>query len=777
MLSQMIKAKNVRQTVFLWASLLLSASALAQLPLPGTAQNAAPLAVESGLPEQRAKAESQLAETLRQRQADAPGSREIASAEAVRAADRQRQLDRLAYLQNEKIKKLDELATLQKAPPLLPANMPVVQALGDTPPYSVTAVDAVRDELDGLKENLEGLLAGLQTRALEKQALLEQKRRADEAVRLSNDRLALARGETNKAQEKWSQEEAELRQRIAESDLSLLSIDEDLLRLKVDLLRAQSDALDELVTRVRALQELSEEELDAQRARMRALRSRLADETGKADQRRIKHQEEQARLLAKAAGEGRDVSQYESRLALLDQALLTDGVVRDGLNGLETIAQITVEAWEKRYLIVSSAAAEQRHLALASLSKLHQGLLTSKRGLQEKRSVAQGAVREQETRLANISPESAEQRQAKELLGLLQERATMYERLDLAASRLERQLARWNADFSQVGTASVGGQAKQLGQQTVSLLRAFWHYELFAVEDVSDVDGRKVVVNYGVTIGKSVGALLLFVLGYWLFSKLVQWLQIILVRRFGFSDQLASVIRRWVMILLAMVLIVSVLNLARIPLTVFAFLGGALAIGVGFGTQTIIKNFISGIIILFERKIRVGDIIELGGMAGHVTAVDLRATTVRGFDGVEALIPNSNFLESQVVNWTYSNHQIRRELRIGVAYGTASRVAEALLLKAAIEHPQLLVTPAPEVFFEDFADSALLMVLVYWVELGPNMVARRVDSELRHTIYRALSEAGIAIPFPQRDLHLDLTLPLPVSVVAASDGDPPRLKD
>jgi hypothetical protein len=110
-------------------------------------------------------------------------------------------------------------------------------------------------------------------------------------------------------------------------------------------------------------------------------------------------------------------------------------------------------------------------------------------------------------------------------------------------------------------------------------------------------------------------------------------------------------------------LVVFILNLARIPLTVFAFPGGALAIGIGFGTQTIIKNVISGIIILFERKIRVGDIIALGGMTGHVIAVDLRASTVRGFDGVEALVPNSSFLENQVVNWTYSNPRIRREIR------------------------------------------------------------------------------------------------------------------
>lgn len=97
-----------------------------------------------------------------------------------------------------------------------------------------------------------------------------------------------------------------------------------------------------------------------------------------------------------------------------------------------------------------------------------------------------------------------------------------------------------------------------------------------------------------------------------------------------------------------------------------------------------------------------------------------------------------------------------------MAYGSDSEVTTQLLIKAACDHQKVLKTPAPEVYFEDFADSALLMVLIYWVELGPGTVARRVDSDLRHTIYRRLAEAGIAIPFPQRDVHLDWARPVPV---------------
>ena len=272
------------------------------------------------------------------------------------------------------------------------------------------------------------------------------------------------------------------------------------------------------------------------------------------------------------------------------------------------------------------------------------------------------------------------------------------------------------------------------------------------------------------TVDKSVGAFLLFVFGYWILLRLSRVAQGVLVRRFGVEARLAQVVRRWLVILLAIILIVLVLNLARIPLTVFAFMGGALAIGVGFGTQTIIKNLISGIIILFERKIRVGDIVNIGETTGNVVAVDLRATTISGFDGVEALVPNSTFLENTVVNWTYSSPSIRREIRIGVAYGSDTRLAASILAQCAREHAHVLSDPIPEVFFEDYGDSALVFVLVYWVKLGLQVGPRRVDSDLRHAIGDRFAEAGIGVPFPQRDIRLEVNGPLPVQISRGTAG-------
>ena len=157
------------------------------------------------------------------------------------------------------------------------------------------------------------------------------------------------------------------------------------------------------------------------------------------------------------------------------------------------------------------------------------------------------------------------------------------------------------------------------------------------------------------TVGKSVGVLILFGprgLGSPGGSRSA--LLASLVRHTRVSAQFAKVLYRWIMWLLGLVVLIAVLKLARVPLTAFAFLGGALAIGVGFGTQNIIKNLISGMIILFERKLRVGDIVTIGSLSGTVAAVDLRATTVHSTASTSSFL-NSNLLENQVSNWTYLN--------------------------------------------------------------------------------------------------------------------------
>ncbi|MCB1133754.1 MAG: mechanosensitive ion channel, partial [Verrucomicrobiae bacterium] len=257
-------------------------------------------------------------------------------------------------------------------------------------------------------------------------------------------------------------------------------------------------------------------------------------------------------------------------------------------------------------------------------------------------------------------------------------------------------------------------------------------------------------------------AILFFVICYWIAARFADRIQKTLVGHKKMEDAQARTLRNWAMLAVAVLLAFATLHLLKIPLTVFAVLGGALAIGLGFGTQTLIKNFISGIIVLIERKVRVGDIIDADGSVGTVIEVNARSSVLRGFDGIETVIPNSVFLENRFTNWTLDDNKIRRSIRVGVAYGTQpKRVIEAIADEAG-RHGLVCKDPAPMVVFEDFGDSSLVFCLYYWFDLHSGTSALLTDSDLRIMIEKRLSEMKIGIPFPQRDLHIYQDKPLQV---------------
>ncbi|RYD06504.1 hypothetical protein N752_04040 [Desulforamulus aquiferis] len=203
------------------------------------------------------------------------------------------------------------------------------------------------------------------------------------------------------------------------------------------------------------------------------------------------------------------------------------------------------------------------------------------------------------------------------------------------------------------------------------------------------------------------------------------------------------------LIIIAVLIALPTIGFDLSILTVFA---GVLGIGVGFGISNIASNFISGLIILFERPIKVGDRIKLGELHCDVTQINIRSTVVRTRNNETIIIPNSQFIESQVVNWSYGDPKIREQILVGVAYGSDVRLVEELLLRAAEEQEELLSDPKPRVDFMNFGESSLDFRLLYWI---PNPALRaRVRSSLNFRIYELLQRHQVEIPFPQRDLHL-----------------------
>jgi len=265
---------------------------------------------------------------------------------------------------------------------------------------------------------------------------------------------------------------------------------------------------------------------------------------------------------------------------------------------------------------------------------------------------------------------------------------------------------------------------------------------------------------------------LILVIGYLLCRLLASLVERIAARRFKIPRQTAQILSKWVLGVLLSILVVFSLILVRIPFEAFAFLGGALAIGVGFGMQNLLKNLISGVIVLIERPMRLGDIVEISGNRGEVTNIGIRSSVIRRSDGVEILVPNSTFLENSVTNLTYSNKNVQSMISLGVVYGSSVRKVTQLLLQAAEEHGLVLKKPGPIAALSDFADKGLLFTLSYWINMGeanPTQVA----SDLRRMIMHQLTENGIALS--NMPIELVASARESSKSTAGSDGHPDKI--
>lgn len=283
----------------------------------------------------------------------------------------------------------------------------------------------------------------------------------------------------------------------------------------------------------------------------------------------------------------------------------------------------------------------------------------------------------------------------------------------------------------------------------------------------------KIGTGGAIEVGQLVLVLLLLVVGYFS-SRLVERL---IMRRLGsthLKPDAVYALQRISFYVLLLIVAMTAMSLLRIPLTAFAFVSGAIAIGVGFGAQNIINNFISGWILMWEQPVRIDDFVEIDNSSGVVERIGNRSTRIRRVDGVHMLVPNSHMLERTVVNWTLIDRRIRSVVRVGVAYGSpASKVAE--LIRQAIEGvPDVLKDPDPVIVFEDFGDNALVFEAYFWADLSNQRQQRQIRSDVRFRIDELFQENGIVIAFPQRDVHLAGVSPLEVRLVAGKEEEGDR---
>lgn len=300
------------------------------------------------------------------------------------------------------------------------------------------------------------------------------------------------------------------------------------------------------------------------------------------------------------------------------------------------------------------------------------------------------------------------------------------------------------------------GSAVQTEFKFMDTLHTIWHATLFTAGD-QEIKLNQIIV-----------ALMTMIIGLWITKRLTRFFAKRLIGTKRVSENIAETLSKIAYYVAAAMVVLIAMQVAGIPTTIFTVLGGALAIGVGFGAQNLFNNLISGIIILTEKPIRKNDIVEVDGTEGIVAEIGNRRTRIRRSDGVDVLVPNSTFLQSNVVNWTLFDAQVRGKIVIGVAYGSPVRTVRDLLLRAATEHGRVDKAPAPVVLFTDFGDSALIFELYFWCNIMRPLDRRQIESDLRFEIDAMFNDAKISIAFPQRDLHLDTLRPLEVRMVTES---------
>jgi small-conductance mechanosensitive channel len=268
----------------------------------------------------------------------------------------------------------------------------------------------------------------------------------------------------------------------------------------------------------------------------------------------------------------------------------------------------------------------------------------------------------------------------------------------------------------------------------------FKEFVLFKIQDV------------GITISHLTVAIVAVVLSLVVSRMVRSALSRHLLDKFDIDKGLQYALLRFVHYVILVIGIYIGLKTVNIPLGAIVGLFAVIGVGIGFGLQNLAANFISGVILLLERPVKIGDRLEVNEVWGDVKRINLRTTLIQTPDNVSIIVPNSKLLENEVINYSYGDPKIRLQIPIGIAYGSDCDKATEIMCQVARDNQHVMQSPEPKVRFREFGDSSLNFMLLCWI---PDVVAKfDVVSEVNYAIDRAFRENGIEIPFPQRDLHL-----------------------
>lgn len=764
-----------------WAVFCLIASL--GLASVGHAAPPPPASAQAGQPE--AKLETLIGQ-IRQKLADAnaalaqraartaqPSSEAVAEqGEVVESGLLQQQLIRIYQRQLDNLLKLQSLGESRAWLESEAANW---TGFPSPPPYSFLLVDGLREAVRAEQANVQALLSmaeALEQEFARRQELLEE---SAGKLRLANERLEGKGGSDPRLA--WLRDLEAQRNRLAEARVEGIQVERRLngeelaqARQRLDFARRQLDVARNQVAfglaereqvrgRLAAERQHLQAELDAATPALDARRKALA-EVAEALKR-----ERESQAKGEAAPRLAELEEVE---ALERERVENADIVFQMLTRLLDFNKLDGKVWELRWAQADSGGVGQAVPIYTQIAKMQEELRPMREYVEERLKLTSGQAFALENRLLDPAQAAAADR-LRQLRSLYGEREADYRRLLQSLQASWQLLDLWRQDLDdKYQAAPLAERAEDWLARGRDVLAAVWQFELFAVEDTIEVEGQPVTGKRSVTLGKVTLALLILVVGLALSSRLSRLVERLAVRRGGMDASAARIARRWLMFLVGVALLMTSLVMVKIPLTVFAFTGGAVAIGLGFGMQNLLKNLISGLMLLLERPFRPGDLVEVAGIRGRVMDIGMRSSHIRDGNGIETLIPNSTFIEQNVTNWTLSSQSVRIVVKLGVAYGSPVQELAELLLEVAGRHGLVMDKPPPEVLFEDFGADALQFGLYVWVEIKPGVDWRGIASDLRFMINKTLAAHGIVMAFPQRDVHLDAAKPLEVRILDAA---------
>ena len=622
-----------------------------------------------------------------------------------------------------------------------------------SPTYSVFSADQLWDTAYSLRLTVEGLQSQLSLIELRATHARESLQAAEERLRQASERLENTKGTASDARQRWVRDLETLRQRAAAAEVQAAEVSRIRLAEELADSRARLESAEEKLAAVEAQVEFREEDLAKVRKRLSEEQQQFTDELDHTNTEWLRQFEQlRASEGQLAARLSRATRQVPHGIRRMQSGVEVARIRTDNLSLKSDLLQLMLDVvegerqlWESRFAIVRGRDPAKIREAYDRFTPLMSNFQASRDYVRQQDGIVSGQIGELDTRVTN--GRTAEDRaHARALLDALKQRQEIYgsalRRLDLSSRFLER----WRSMFKeQERELPLSARMEGWWEHAWERMKAVWNWEVFNAEDTIEVEGKKITGHRSVTVGKIATALVILSIGYWLCLYCATLIGRLAMTRLGVAPELANLLRQWSQALLLTLLIVTSLVWVKIPLTIFAFFGGAFAIGVGFGAQNLLKNVISGILLLIERPLRVGDLIEVENVRGRVTAIGLRSSTVRDTKGVVTLIPNSTFLERYLTNWTYSSRIGRFSLRVGAPYGSSTQVIMDLLIGLAANHPKVLKTPQPQVLFEEFGNQARIFTLNYWLEIRLDIDPNEVASELRFAIEQKFADAGLKI--------------------------------